>query len=225
MDASNGVSPCGIWQLVHWRVVVLESAGVVGSCGEVDVVMAGTAGSAAGFRHEGFGLRGTSGLAVANFATAGIGGIDDFRKVVDGICVADDLVRNSGGARSANDAGQLGPHVDLVRHHFKIQRVAADGIGVLGLVAQDAHLHAVSIAAMERQLVVAGVATRGTNDIACYGYRRAIGNEVVRRTCVVGAEVERREIAVAIDGDGGGHGGIESRRGRGLVGVLVLAVA
>jgi len=60
--------------------------------------------------------------------------------------------------------------VDLVKENFGVERVASNRVGVLRLVAEHAHLHAVGIAAMERQLVVTGVTTLGANDIArdCY---------------------------------------------------------
>ena len=57
-------------------VIRLESAGVVDAGGEIDIVVAGAAGGPAGLGQEGFGLRGAGGLAVANLAAAGIGGID-----------------------------------------------------------------------------------------------------------------------------------------------------
>src|ERR1039457_1457391 len=102
-------------------VVRLESAGVVGAGSEVEIVVAGAAGCATGFRHEGFGLRRTGGLAVANLATLGIGGIDDRREVVYGIHVTDNFIgsRRNGcrTGRVPKDAGQLRSHVELMRKH------------------------------------------------------------------------------------------------------------
>ena len=100
-------------------------------------------------------------------------------------------------------ARQLGSHVDLVRHHFQVERVARGRIDVLRLVAQNAHLHSMGMAAMEGQLVVAGVAALGADHIARNGDRRTIGDKIEGGAGVVRAKVERREIAVAVDRDRG----------------------
>src|ERR1700693_1358645 len=163
--------------VVAFRIIRLKSAGVIGSGGEVDIIVAGATGSPARRSKESLGLRGAGGLAVANLATAGIGGIDYRRKVTEDVHVAGNLERDAGRCGRANDARQLRPHVDLVKENLGVQRVASDRIGVLRLVAEHAHLHAVGIAAMERQLVVAGVTTLGADDVARDRYRRPLGKE------------------------------------------------
>ena len=175
---------------MHWVSSVWSPPGWFGAGREIDVVVAGAAGCPARLRQKCFGLRRAGSLAVANLATAGIGGIDHRRKITDGIHVADNLVRDAGRGRGANHAGQLRSHVDLVKEDLGIQRVACHRIGVLRLVAEDAHLHAVGITAVEGQLVVAGVATLGADDIAGDGNRRAIGDEVEGGAGVVRAQVE-----------------------------------
>ena len=187
-------------------VIGLKSAGVVGSGSEIEIVVTGPAGSAAGCRKESFGLRGDAGfsgawrgartrrnaggLAVANFATAGIGGIDDRRKIVDGIHVANHLVRDAGSGRGAHHGRQLGAHVDFMKEDLGVQRVTGSRIGVLGLVTEDAHLHSDRVTTMEHQLIVAGVATLGADDIARDGNRRAVGDEIEGVTGVADAQVE-----------------------------------
>ncbi len=99
--ASKGVTPGGMWQLAHSESSELESAWVVDSGDEIDIVVAGAAGSPRGLGHKHFGLGGAGGLAVADFATARIGGIDHCRKVIDRIHVADDFVRYTGGMGSS----------------------------------------------------------------------------------------------------------------------------
>lgn len=91
--------------VVALRVVSLEAAGVVGPRGEIDIVVASAASRPAGRSGERGGLRGAGGLAMANLATAGIGGIDDCRKVANGTPKADDLVGNARSGLSANHAG------------------------------------------------------------------------------------------------------------------------
>ena len=112
-----------------------------------------------------------------------------------------------------------------MRKHLEIQRVAGRRIGILRLVAHDAHVHAVGVAAMEGQLVVAGVATLGADDVAGDGHRRAVGDEVEGGAGIAGAQVECRQIAVAVDRDGGGDGGVESRGRLSHESVLILARA
>ena len=96
---------------------------------------------------------------------------------------------------------------------------------MLRLMAEDTHLHTVGIAAVKSQLVVTGVATFGSDDIAGNGNRRAVRDEVEGGPCVTDSQVERREIAVAVKGDGGGRRGIKSRRSLSDERVLVLAWA
>ena len=74
--------------------------------------------------------------------------------------------------------------MDLMRHNLQVERVATGWIGILRLVAEDAHLHAVGVAAMKRQLIVAGVATRRLDDIAGDGDWSAVGNEIKGRAGV-----------------------------------------
>ena len=85
--------------VVALGVVGLESAGVVGAGGEVDVVMAGAAGGAAGLGHKGLACAAPVVWLWQTSQRCGIGGIDHRRKVVDGIHVADNLIRASGSCR------------------------------------------------------------------------------------------------------------------------------
>src|ERR1700730_14611689 len=100
-----------------------------------------------------------------------------------------------------------------MKEDLGVQRVASARIGILRLVAEHTHLHAVGITAVEGELVVAPVATPGADDIASDLNRRPVGNEVEGGPCVAGAQVEYREVSVAVDGDCSGHGGVKSRRG------------
>ena len=113
--------------------------------------------------------------------------------------------------------------MDLVSHYLQVQRVSGSRILVLWLVAENTHLHAVSVAAMECQLVVAGITALGLDDIASDCNRRAIRNEVEGCARVVGPEVECREVAVAVYGYRGGCRGVESSRRLSDEGVLILA--
>src|SRR5580658_4425909 len=220
------------WQLALWnmevvalRVIRLKSAGVIGSGGEVDIVVASAAGSPARYRQKGFGLCRAAGLAVANLATARIGGIDNRRKVTQDVHVAGNFERDAGRGRGANHAGQLRSHVDLVKENLGVQRVASDRIGILWLVAKHAHLHAVGITAVKRQLVVAGVTTLRADDIARDGNGRPIGYEVESGAGVTDAQVERGEIAVAVYRDRSGYGRVKSGGHLSLESILVLARA
>src|SRR5271156_3370238 len=98
-----------------------------------------------------------------------------------------------------------------MKEDLGVQRVACHRILILWLVAKHAHLHALGVTAVERQLVMAPIATLTSNHIACHGDRRTIGNEVEGRASVVGTQIKRGQIAVAIDGDGRRNRGIKSR--------------
>src|ERR1022692_4777041 len=91
-------------------------------------------------------------------------------------------------------------------------------------MAKNTHLHAVGISAVERQLAVAGVAARGADHIARYGNRRAIGNEVEGGSGVAGSQVECSEIAVAINGDCSGRGGLKSSRSLSRESICILPI-
>ena len=101
-------------------VVGLESTGMIGARGEIDIVVASAAGSPSGLGQKCSGLCGLSGLAMANFATTGIGRIDNIGKVAEPAPKPGDLIRNARRGLCANDARQLRPHVDLVRHHLEV---------------------------------------------------------------------------------------------------------
>src|SRR5258708_37409568 len=103
---------------------------------------------------------------MTNVATGWIGRIDHGGEVTDATHETYNLVRDARRGRGANDARQLRSHVDLVRHYLEIQRIACVGILVLRLVAEDTHLHALGEAAMESQLVVAGIAAFGSGNVA-----------------------------------------------------------
>jgi len=206
-------------------VIELRATRVVDAGREIDIVVTGPAGRPSGLAQEGSGLRGASDLAVTNFATARISGVDHRGKVTEDVHETRNLEGDAGRGRGTHDARQLRTHVDLMKENLGVQRVAGDRIDVLGLVAEYAHLHAVGITAMESQLIMAGVATLGADDIAGNSNGRAIGNEVEGRAGVAGAQVERREIAVAVDRDCSGHGGVESRGGLSDECVSVLARA
>ena len=96
-----------------------------------------------------------------------------------------------------------------MRHHFEIQCVPGVRVGVLGLMAEDAHWHTDAAAAMERQLIVARVAALGADDVACDRHRRAVGDEVESRAGVICPKVENGQVARAIYPDGSSDGGIE----------------
>ena len=106
---------------------------------------------------------------------------------------------------------------------FRSSELPVVGSACLRLMAEDTHLHTVGIAAVESQLVVTGVAALGADDIARDGNRRAVRHEVEGGPGVTDSQVERREIAVAVNGDGGGRRGIKSRRSLSDERVLVLA--
>ena len=82
-------------------VVGLRQIDVVGAGGEIDIVVAGAAGGAAGSGEPGVGLRGLVGGIVACLAATHVGREHHRRKVVNGVLKADDLVRLSGDARWA----------------------------------------------------------------------------------------------------------------------------
>ena len=69
--------------IVALSVVRLESARVIGAGGEVEIVMAGAAGSPRRLRQICLSLRRAGGLAVTNFATLRFGWIHHGRKVAD----------------------------------------------------------------------------------------------------------------------------------------------
>ena len=195
------------------RVVRLESAGVVGAGGEIDVVVAGAAGRPARRCHKGFGLRGAGGLAVANFAAAGIGGIDDRGKVVDGIHVAGNLVRTPGVVEVPTTLGNWDPMWILCAITLRSSELPVTGSAFCGWW-QSTHISMPCAwppwkANWSWQVLQLWRA----DDIARDGNRRAIGNEVEGGAGVVGTQIECCEIAVAVDRDGGGHGGVKSRRG------------
>ena len=73
MEASNGSSPCGMWQLAHMGIVRLGPAGVIEAGREVEVVVAGTTSCRARFGRVVIGLCGAGRLAVANRATESSG--------------------------------------------------------------------------------------------------------------------------------------------------------
>ena len=195
---------------------------MIGAGGEVQIVVASYARCAAWLRKISGGLRSAAFLVMADFATLNLGGIHHRGKVSDGILEADNLVGNARCRRCANHTRKTRSHVELVRKHLEIQRITRGWISILRLVAEDAHFHPVSIAAVECQLVVAFVATRGANDIARHGNRRAIGNKIERGAGVACTQIESRQIAVAVYSHGGGDGGVKSRWGFRLVSVRVL---
>ena len=89
------------------------------------------------------------------------------RVVVDRLTEADDLVRGSG-----LHAGQVGAHVDLVDHHLHVHRVAGVGIHRLLAVAGDAQLDRLAAAAVQGEVVVAGVAGGVVDRVPHLGERR-----------------------------------------------------
>ena len=98
MDASSSSSPLGMW---HWRALVVVELGkvhVIGAGGEVDVVVAGAAGGAAGVGVPGGGLCGAGGGFVALRAAARIGGQNHGGPIggADGVLPAGDDAREAG---------------------------------------------------------------------------------------------------------------------------------
>jgi hypothetical protein len=144
---------------------------------EVNIVMAGPAGSPARRNQISSGLRRAGSLAVANFATAGIGGIDDRREV----CPIHDK------RFSSNHGGQLASHMHFVDHDLQIEGATRGGIHILLRVAQHAHFDAAAPSAVPRQLIVTGIAARCLYDVVYLGYLRAIGNEVEHSARVAGS--------------------------------------
>src|SRR5579859_3362182 len=81
------------------------------------------------------------------------------------------------------------------------------------------------MAAMKDQLIVAGVAALGTNDITGHGNRRTIRNEVEGGAGVAATQVEGRQVARAYDTDRRGHGCVKPGRGLSLERILILSPA
>jgi len=204
-------------------IVILDAAGVVRAGGKVHVVMARAAGSAQGRGHEDLGLCGSRRLRVANFATARIiiwliRGKYHGREVEGSMGVDGWNIR-----RSSLYTGQTRAHVDFVEEDLRIHGVSRVRIDVLRLVAQDAHIHPAPRSAVSRQLVVAGIAAGGLDDVVNLGHFRAVGHEVVRRARIVGSQVVSGQVSRTINADGMGRGRVETGGRRGPEYVLVLA--
>ena len=112
IEASNSSSPCGMWHCGALIVVHLRQVHVVQAGGEVDVVVAGAAGRAAGIGQPVVGLRRAVLRVVAGLAVARIGDGSGIRRIHHGGPVAVaveavDLVRRAG-----LHAGQRGAVVD-----------------------------------------------------------------------------------------------------------------
>ena len=95
------------------------------------------------------------GFGVAHPAVAQVLRISDVRKVVLDALVAPDPVELAAVRELAR---QQPPRMDLVDHRRHRQHVAAVGVGRAGVVAHHAVLHVDAAAAVQRQLLVAGVA-------------------------------------------------------------------
>src|SRR4051794_36711511 len=110
---------------------------------------------------------------MAGFASAWVCRMYNGGPIRNGTLIPDDPVWSPG-----LNAGQLRPHVDLVNHYFHVDGVAGIRIQGLRCVTQIAHLDAASRSAMRRQLVVAFVATRGSNHVMYGRHRRTIRNKI-----------------------------------------------
>src|SRR5262249_60691631 len=94
----------------------------------------------------------------------------------------------------------------------EIERAAAARVHHTRVMAEHAHLDSPARASVERKLIMAGVAARGSNHVVNLTYRCAVRNEVIRHARVIRPKVVNREVARAINTDGVSGGGGASRR-------------
>ncbi len=184
------------------RPVAVEAGGVVGeddsermpAVRPVDVVVAGAAGCAVRDLAPVAGLRRVRiALVVAGLAVADVLREHDVREIHLAAAVADDEVA----------VGEADTHVDLVDHLLHVHRAApglVDGVAVdrIRVVAGDAVVDVAPVAAVERQVIVAGVAGVVVDDLALEGRRAAdgheVGRQVIGRARVAAIDLEREPV-------------------------------
>ena len=179
------------------RIVDLGQVHVVEAGGEIDIVVAPTAGCTVGIRQPCAGLGRSVLGVVAGLAAPHIGGIYHARKVVHRVLVSDNLVRLS------RDHGRQGAaHVQRVDEDLHIQTVSGVGVGGLRLMADDAKLYVAPGPAVGGQTVgtgdrgrasMAGIAILRADHIARVGFG-AVGHPIEGGIGVVGAEVPHGQV-------------------------------
>src|SRR5258708_18691384 len=115
--------------------------------------------------------------------------------------------------------------MDLVNEYLHVYGIAGVRIGGLRLVAQNAQLHLLARASVQRQWIVTLVAAFGAHYIAYYGHLGSIGHEVEHVIRVLRTEIESGQVPGGIRSNTMSGRAIHARRRLGSEFVGVLAIA